>query len=92
MKGYFQSNPFRQQSLKTFAKSKSVFHASIVPWNSPLKPILQKASNQLTELGMMDMEYYSYHIIDIIIINYMFHLSSANHNEYVEGDQIPKHS
>ena len=54
LKGYFQSNPFRQQSLKTFAKSKSVFHASIVPWNSPLKPILQKASNQLTELGMMD--------------------------------------
>ena len=54
LKGYFQSNPFRRQNLKTFAKSKSVFHNSIVPWNSPLKPILQKASRQLAELGMMD--------------------------------------
>ena len=54
MKGYFQSNPFRQQKLKTFAKSKLVYHASIVPWNSPLKPILQKAATQLAELGMMD--------------------------------------
>ena len=54
LKGYFQSNPFRQQNLKTFANSKSVFHALIVPLNSPLKPILQKASNQLLESGMQD--------------------------------------
>ena len=52
--GYFQANPFRQQTLKTFAKGRATFYALIVPINSPLKPILQKASNTLLEAGTMD--------------------------------------
>ena len=54
LKGYFRSNPFRQQNLKTFAKGRATFYSVIVPLNSPLKPILQKASNQLKEAGTMD--------------------------------------
>jgi len=54
LKGYFQANPFRQQTLKTFAKGRATFYALIVPINSPLKPILQKASNTLLEAGTMD--------------------------------------
>jgi hypothetical protein len=54
LKGYFQANPFRQQQLKVFAKGKAEFYALIFPWNSPLKPILQKASNTFIESGTMD--------------------------------------
>ena len=54
LKGYFQANPFRQQNLKTFARSKATFYALIVSLNSPLKPILQMASNKLLEAGTMD--------------------------------------
>ena len=40
--------------MKTFAKGRTTFYALIVPINSPLKPILQKASNTLLEAGTMD--------------------------------------
>ena len=52
--GYLKSNPFHQQDLKTFARQKGTYYALIVPLNSPLKPILQKASNALLEAGTMD--------------------------------------
>ena len=52
--GYLKSNPFHQQDLKTFARQKGTYYALIVPINSPLKPILQKASNTLLEAGTMD--------------------------------------
>ena len=54
LKGYFKSNPFHQQKLKIFARGRAEFYALIVPLNSPLKPILQMASNALTEAGTRD--------------------------------------
>ena len=54
LKGYFKSNPYRQQNLKIFARGKAEFSTLIVPINSPLKPILQAASNALTEAGSRD--------------------------------------
>ena len=54
LKGYFKSNPFHLQNVKTFGKGRASFFSLIVPTNSPLKPILQKASNQLMESGTMD--------------------------------------
>jgi len=54
LKGFFKSNPFWQQNLKVFAKGRAEFYALIVPINSPLKPILQMASNALTESGARD--------------------------------------
>ena len=52
--GYFKANPFHQQDVKTFARQKGSYYALIIPINSPLKPILQKASNTLLEAGTMD--------------------------------------
>ena len=54
LKGFFKSNPFHQQNLKVFAKGRAEFYSLIVPINSPLKPILQTASNSLTEAGARD--------------------------------------
>lgn len=54
LKSYFNSNPFHQQKLKVFAKAKPILTALIVPKNSPLKPILQSASNTLTQTGVAD--------------------------------------
>ena len=54
LKGFFRANPFRQQNIKTFARSRAYFYAIIFPLNSPLKPILQIASNKLLEAGIMD--------------------------------------
>ena len=54
LKGYFKANPFRQQAIKTFARGKGTYYALIVPINSPLKPIMQFASNKLLESGAMD--------------------------------------
>ena len=54
LKGYFRSNPFHQQKLKVFARGKVSREQLIVPINSPLKPILQAASNSLTEAGVQD--------------------------------------
>ena len=54
LKGYFKANPFHLQNVKTFGKGRASFFSLIVPTNSPLKPILQKASNQLMESGTMD--------------------------------------
>ena len=48
LKGYFKSNPNRQQNLQIFARGRAEFSSVIVPINSPLKPILQAASNALT--------------------------------------------
>ena len=53
LKGYFKSNPFHIQNIKTFAKGRASFYSVIVPINSPLKPILQKATNQLQQSGTM---------------------------------------
>ena len=53
LKGYFKSNPFHIQNIKTFAKGRASFYSVIVPVNSPLKPILQKATNQLQQSGTM---------------------------------------
>ena len=54
LKGFFQANPFRQQNLKVFAYGRAQYYALIVPFNSPLKPILQMASMKLTEAGTND--------------------------------------
>ena len=54
LKGYFQANPFRQQSLKVFAYGRAEYYAIIVPTNSPLKPILQMGSSALVEAGTSD--------------------------------------
>ena len=54
LKSYFTSNPFHQQNVKVFAKGRPVLTALIVPKNSPLKPILQSASNTLTQTGIND--------------------------------------
>lgn len=54
LKGYFQSHPFRQQNLKIFARGRPEFYTLIIPVNSPLKPILQRACSLLQEAGTMD--------------------------------------
>lgn len=54
LKGYFKANPFRIQNLKVFAKGRATFYTLIVPFNSPLKPILQLATTKLQEAGTMD--------------------------------------
>ena len=54
LKGFFKANPFRQQKLKVFAKGRANYYALIVPHNSPLKPILQRACTILMENGMLD--------------------------------------
>lgn len=54
LKGYFQSHPFRQQNLKIFARGRPEFYTLIVPVNSPMKPILQRACSLLQEAGTMD--------------------------------------
>ena len=54
LKGYFKSNPFHQQKMKVFARGKVTREQLIVPFNSPLKPILQAASNSLIEAGVTD--------------------------------------
>jgi hypothetical protein len=54
LKGYFQANPYRQQQLKVFAKGKAEYYNVILPWNSPLKSILQKASSTFIESGTVD--------------------------------------
>ena len=54
LNGFFQANQFHQQYIKTFARSKAVFSAFIVPLNSPLKPILQLAINRVREAGTMN--------------------------------------
>ena len=51
---FFQTNPFHQQRLKVFAKSRPQPQGFIVQHNSPLKPILQAAANALTEAGIKD--------------------------------------
>ena len=51
---YFEANPFHQQRLKVFARSRPQPQGLIVQLNSPLKPILQAASNALTEAGIKD--------------------------------------
>ena len=49
---YFKTNPFHQQKLKVFARSRPQPQGIIVQHNSPLKPILQAAANALTEAGI----------------------------------------
>jgi hypothetical protein len=51
---FFQTNPFHQQRLKVFARSRPQPQGFIVQHNSPLKPILQAAANALTEAGIKD--------------------------------------
>ena len=54
VKAFFKANPFYQINLKVFAKGRPEYSAIIVPINSPLKPILQFASNALVEAGIQD--------------------------------------
>ena len=49
---YFKANPFHQQNLKVFARSRPIPQGIIFQHNSPLKPILQAAANALTEAGI----------------------------------------
>ena len=49
--GFFKTNPFYQQNVKLFGASKGNYYALMVNKGSPLKPILQKASNYLAEIG-----------------------------------------
>ena len=49
---YFKANPFHQQNLKVFARSRPIPQGIILQHNSPLKPILQAAANTLTEAGI----------------------------------------
>lgn len=47
LKGFFKANPFYSQNLKVFARGRAEFYTLILPFNSPLKPILQKICSQL---------------------------------------------
>ena len=49
--GFFQANPFSTQRIKVFAKGRAEYFSYILPFNSPLKPILQKGTNLLIESG-----------------------------------------
>ena len=40
--------------MKVFARGRAEFEAIIVPFNSPLKPIFQKTSNDIIEAGIQD--------------------------------------
>jgi len=52
LKGYFKSNPFRQQKLKIFAKERSKFDSLILNYNSLLKPMFLKGTIQLIQTGL----------------------------------------
>ena len=52
--GYFKTNPFVGQKIKVFGKGKAQYYSYILPFNSPLKPILQKGTNALIETGALD--------------------------------------
>jgi hypothetical protein len=52
LKGYFKSNPFRQQKLKIFAKERPKFDSLILNYNSPLKPMFLKGTIQLIQTGI----------------------------------------
>ena len=54
LKGYFKARPFRSQKIKVFGYSYPEFANIILPLNSPLKPILQKAMTSLNEAGTND--------------------------------------
>ena len=49
--GYFKANPFHTQNIKVFGKSRPEYFSLILPYNSPLKPILQKSTNEFIETG-----------------------------------------
>ena len=49
--GFFQANPFHVQDIKVFGKGRPEDFSVIVPFNSPLKPILQKGTNAMIEGG-----------------------------------------
>ena len=40
--------------MKVFARGRAEFETIIVPFNSPLKPILQKTYSDLVEAGIQD--------------------------------------
>ena len=52
--GYFKTNPFVGQKIKVFGKGKAQYYSYLLPFNSPLKPILQKGTNALIETGALD--------------------------------------
>ena len=54
LKGFIKARPFRSQNVKVFGYGNPEFANIILTLNSPLKPILQKAINQLTEAGTND--------------------------------------
>ena len=49
--GYFQANPFHIQNIKVFAKGRAEYFSIVLPFNSPLKPILQRGTNAMIERG-----------------------------------------
>ena len=51
LQGFFQANPFHVQDIKVFGKGRPEYFSLIVPFNSPLKPILQKGVNTMIEGG-----------------------------------------
>lgn len=52
--GYFRANPFFSQNVKVFGKGKAEYFSLVLPFNSPLKPILQKGVNSMIEGGSVD--------------------------------------
>ena len=53
--GYFHSNPFHQQNLKTFATARrSSIDGLIYPVNSPVREVMRLASSRLFESGSVE--------------------------------------
>ena len=52
--GYFRANPFFSQNVKVFGKGRAEYFSLVLPFNSPLKPILQKGVNSMIEGGSVD--------------------------------------
>ena len=55
LNGFFHSNPFHQQNLKTFAAARrSSIDGLIYPINSPLREVMRLASSRLFESGAVE--------------------------------------
>ena len=55
--GHYKANPFisqKPQKIKIFGKNRPQYYSVILPFNSPLKPILQKGTNTLIQTGTID--------------------------------------
>ena len=55
LNGFFHSNPFHQQNLKTFASARrSRIDGLIYPLNSPVREVMRLASSRLFESGAVE--------------------------------------